>query len=170
MKLKQILTTAVLTACVSTAAMSQTYEKGDNLLNVGVGFGGSMGMPIGISFEHGFTDKISGGVYLGYAGKTDAVAYLGDVKYTYMLGAARASYHFNFNVDKLDPYVGVILGYNYAKVDIENSNPLWPTPTAGGMVYGGHAGARYLFSPKIGVFAEVGYGIGNLNAGLAVKF
>jgi hypothetical protein len=51
MNLKQILTAAVLTACISTVAMSQTYEKGDNLLNVGVGIGGAFGMPIGISYD-----------------------------------------------------------------------------------------------------------------------
>lgn len=169
MNLKQILTTAVLTACVSTVAMSQSYEKGDNLLNIGVGFGGTFGMPIGISYEHGFSDKISGGAYVGYASKTENLVFA-DYKWTYMLGAARASYHFNFNVENLDPYLGVILGYNYAKGEWDGGGSnAWATPSAGGVVYGGHAGVRYFFSPKIGIFAEVGYGLGNANAGIAFK-
>jgi hypothetical protein len=64
----------------------------------------------------------------------------------------------------------VILGYNYAKGEWDGGgNTAWPAPSAGGVVYGGHAGARYFFSPKFGIFAEVGYGLGNANAGLAFK-
>ncbi|HMR17660.1 MAG TPA: hypothetical protein PKA53_00045 [Sphingobacterium sp.] len=169
MNLKQILTTAVLAACVSTASMAQSYEKGDNLLNVGVGLGGSLGMPIGLSYEHGFSDKISGGAYVGYASKSENFG-AWSWKWTYMLAAARASYHFDFNVDKLDPYLGVILGYNYAKGEWEGGGAgAWTGADAGGVVYGGHAGARYFLSPKFGLFAEVGYGLGNLNVGLTFK-
>jgi len=145
----------------------QAYEKGDNLLNIGVGFGGSLGMPMGISFEHGFSDKISGGIYAGYASKEENFG-VASAKWTYILGAARASYHFDFNVEGLDPYLGVILGYNYAKSELTGTMAGW-SADAGGLVYGGHAGARYFFSQKFGIFAEVGYGLGNLNAGLTFK-
>lgn len=145
----------------------QSYEKGDNLLNIGVGFGGGFGMPIGISFEHGFSDKISGGAYVGYASTSENFG-AASWKWTYGLAAARASYHFDFNVEGLDPYLGVILGYNYAKGEWTSGSGAF-APSAGGVVYGGHAGARYLFTPKFGIFAEVGYGLGNLNAGIAFK-
>lgn len=147
---------------------AQAYQKGDGMLNIGVGIGGGLGTPIGLSYEHGFSEKISGGVFLGYAGlKEDLV--VASYKWTYILGGARASYHFDFNVDKLDPYIGVILGYNYAKGSWENGGGNWPTPSAGGVVYGGHAGARYYLSEKFALFAEVGYGLGSLTAGLAFK-
>src|SRR5690554_2851143 len=116
----------------------QSYEKGDNLLNIGIGIGGTFGTPIGLSFEHGFSDKISGGVYVGYAGKEENMGFA-SWKWTHILGAARASYHFDFNVENLDPYLGVILGYNYAKGEWTTGGGNWPTPSAGGLVYGGHA-------------------------------
>ncbi len=152
------LTFAILTMGL-TSASAQVYQKGDNLLNVGIGLGGGFGTPMGISFEHGFTDKISGGAMVTYS-STDVSVY----KYTYIIAGARASYHFDFGVEKLDPYLGAMLGYNVAKVN--NSG----VPAGGGIAYGGHAGARYYFTEKIGAFAEVGYGVANLTAGLAFKF
>lgn len=153
----------------TTLTYGQSYEKGDNLLNIGVGFGGGFGMPIGLSYEYGFSDKISGGIYAGYASTSENLG-VASWKWTYMLGAARASYHFDFNVENLDPYLGVMVGYNYAEGEWDTGGTNWASPSAGGVIYGGHAGARYMISPKFGIFAEVGYGIGNLNAGLAFKF
>lgn len=168
---KSILKLVMLGVFIMSAqfAQAQNYQKGDNLLNFGIGVGGDLGLPIGLSYEIGFSDKISGGIYAGYSSKTQNVV-IADWKWTHIMGAARASYHFNFNVDKLDPYVGVMLGYNYAKGKWSNGGGAgWPEPSAGGVIYGGHAGARYMFSNKMGVFAEVGYGIGNLNAGITFK-
>lgn len=142
-----------------TSVSAQEFKKGDNLLNLGIGLGGGFGTPLGASFEHGFTDQISAGVMATFS-STDLGAY----KYTYIIAGARASYHFNFGVAKLDPYLGGMLGYNVASVD--NSS----VPAGGGIAYGGHVGARYYFSSKIGAFAEAGYGVANLTAGLAFKF
>lgn len=152
-----------------TSSFAQTYSKGDKLLNVGIGLGGGFGTPIGLSYEHGFSDKISGGAYVAYASETVPMGF-GDFKYTYILTAARASYHFDFGVEKLDPYLGAILGYNIASVKWSGGTLPAGTDSGSGVIYGGHAGARYLFSEKIGVFAEAGYGIGTLNVGLTFKF
>lgn len=149
-----------------STSFAQTYSKGDNLLNLGIGLGGGFGTPIGFSYEHGFSDKISGGVYASYSSEEMPV-WTSTLKWTYILAAARASYHFDFGVENLDPYVGVILGYNAASSKWTGSS--FPTAKAGGVIYGGHAGARYFFSEKIGVFAEAGYGVGTLNVGLAFK-
>ncbi|RZK37890.1 MAG: hypothetical protein EOO90_24055 [Pedobacter sp.] len=165
--LKKLTLILVLVGLGVSASFAQTYSKGDNLLNVGVGVGGGFGTPMGISFEHGFTDKISGGAYAAYASKTTPTGF-GDFKYTYILTAARASYHFDFGVENLDPYLGVILGYNIASAKWNGTGAM-PASSAGGVIYGGHAGARYFFSEKIGVFGEAGYGVGNLNIGLTFK-
>ena len=159
----------ILSLSSYSLCLGQAYQKGDNLLNLGVGIGGTYGMPIGLSFEHGFSDKISGGVYLGYASKEENFGFAA-WKWMHLLGVARASYHFNFNVENLGPYAGVILGYNYAKGEWSNgAGGNWATPSAGGVVYGGHVGARYLFSSSFGIFAELGYGLGNVNAGITFK-
>jgi hypothetical protein len=166
--IKKVVAVGAMMVLGLTLSFGQSYEKGNSLLNIGVGFGGGFGMPIGLSYEYGFSDKISGGVYLGYASTSENFG-VAEWKWTYGMGAARASYHFDFNVEGLDPYLGVMLGYNYAKGDW-SSGSFNVNPSAGGVLYGGYAGARYLFTEKFGIFAEVGYGIGNLNAGLAFKF
>ena len=167
--LKKLALALALIGLGTTASFAQTYSKGDNLVNAGIGLGGGFGTPIGLSFEHGFTDKISGGAYAAYASKTVPFGFGGDFKYTYILAAARASYHFDFGVENLDPYLGAILGYNAASVKWAGGALPPGTNAGGGVIYGGHAGARYFFSEKIGIFAEAGYGVGNLNVGLTFK-
>ncbi len=152
-----------------TSVSAQEFKKGDNLLNLGIGLGGGFGTPIGASFEHGFTDKISAGAIATFSSTTIPYGAGGDFKYTYIIAGARASYHFDFGVEKLDPYLGAMLGYNVATVT-NPSGYAGPPVTAGGIAYGGHVGARYYFSSKIGAFAEAGYGVANLTAGLAFKF
>lgn len=169
MNLKKLFLGLLVAGLTTTAVQAQEYKKGDNLLNIGIGLGGGFGTPIGLSFEHGFSDKISGGAYVAYASRTEPLGAWGDYKYTYILTAARASYHFDFGVEKLDPYLGAILGYNIASAKWSGTGASPATASAGGVIYGGHAGARYFFSEKIGAFAEVGYGIGNLNVGIAFK-
>ena len=166
--IKKLVLILLLTGAGISSSFAQAYQKGDNMLNVGIGLGGGFGTPIGLSFEHGFSDKISGGAYAAYASKTTPTGF-GDFKYTYILTAARASYHFDFGVEKLDPYLGVILGYNIASAKWTGTGAV-PASSAGGFIYGGHAGARYYLSDSIGIFAEAGYGVGNLNAGIAFKF
>ena len=60
---------------------------------------------------------------------------------------ARASWHPNFEVDSLDVYLRIKLGYNIA------FNNEW----GGGFSGGGCAGARYFFTDNVGVFGEFGY-------------
>lgn len=165
--LKTVVAVLLLTGAGISSAFAQAYSKGDNLLNIGVGLGGGFGTPIGLSFEHGFSDQISGGAYVAYANKKVPTG-MGDFKYTYILTAARASYHFDLSVENLDVYLGAIFGYNIASAKWTGTGAV-PGASAGGLIYGGHAGARYFFSEKIGLFAEAGYGVGSLNVGLAFK-
>lgn len=166
--IKKLFAVLILSGLGITASFAQAYEKGNNLLNVGIGLGGGFGTPIGLSFEHGFSDKISGGAYVAYASKDQNLGF-GSYKYTYILTAARASYHFDLDVENLDTYIGAILGYNIASAKWSGAGA-GPAASAGGIIYGGHVGARYYVSEKIGVFAEAGYGLGSLNAGVTFKF
>ena len=60
---------------------------------------------------------------------------------------ARFSWHPNFEVRGLDPYVTLKLGYNIAVTEYFK----------GGFSYGANVGMRYFFTNNIGVFAELGY-------------
>ena len=70
---------------------------------------------------------------------------------------ALAKYHFNFGVEPLDVYAGVLLGANVS------------FPTNFGFDYGGFAGATWFFTDKMGVTLETGYPYW-LNAKFTLKF
>lgn len=89
---KLLLTTAL--AIVGTMVNAQTYNEDDNLLNVGIGLGSTFTTgdntlpPLSASFEHGFTDKISAGGFIGYAGSKEEITTFGTTytfKYSYLI-------------------------------------------------------------------------------------
>ncbi|MFN8346489.1 MAG: hypothetical protein U0X91_15910 [Spirosomataceae bacterium] len=158
--------------CFQTNASAQSYQKGDKLLNLGVGLGtyGAGGIGLGGSFEYGIHDAISVGVLGGYSGRGN---YLGYGRWSVLTFGARGSYHFNellkLDDDKIDLYAGLGLGYrsitwNYN--GIGGYNDSWGS----GILFLGHIGGKYYFKPNLGVFAELGSGFGTLQAGIAFKF
>lgn len=148
---------------------AQSYEQGSTVAHLGVGVGGGFGLPISISADYGWKEKISLGGILGFSSRTEDLVFF-KANYTYIFIAARGAYHFDLGVDKLDPYAGVLLGYNAASVGLDpDPGPPFNNITAGGAVYGGFLGARYGFTDKIGGFAELGYGMGAATIGLTYK-
>lgn len=157
---------ALVAATLTTNA--QSYQKGDKLLNLGVGLGAYTygGLPLGGTFEYGFTDQISGGVGAEFW-KAGGSLY-SDLSIISI--SARGSYHLGeilkLNNDKLDPYAGAGLNYwkyNWGGLSGDLYRSSW-------IRLGIHAGARYYFKEKLGVFAEVGYSTSWLKAGVALKF
>lgn len=175
--MKKLILTAAITI-IGLSANAQTYNEGDNLLNVGIGLGSTFTTgdntlpPLSASFEHGFTDKISAGGFIGYAGSQEEI-FIYTFKYSYLIIGARGSYHF-YNTDKIDAYGGAMLGYNVANAKVEISGAgggIAPQASeVGGLAYGVHVGGRYYFNDQIGAFGELGYGIAILNVGLTAKF
>lgn len=165
--MKKLLTVAILAliCCAFTKnVQAQAYQKGDKLLNVGIGLSG-YGVPIGASLEVGVTDAISVGGMIDYT----RYGIGGGYNWNFLYVGARGSYHFGelLNTgEKFDPYAGLAVGYWSAKY----SGSSYLTGYGNRVFLGLHAGARYYFKEKLGVFAEVGAGSGFLRAGLAVKF
>ena len=168
---------AVCTAFILLSPASKAQDvKGTNFVNAGVGLGtfnllGRGGLPIVISVEHGFHEKISGGLYFGYIQRTFSDYW----KYKYVVVGARASYHVNelINLDnpKLDVYGGATLyyrGYKF-KYTQQDENDIYSKSSGGNVGIALHAGGRYMFSNNIGAFAEVGYGMSPLQLGLTVR-
>ncbi len=154
------------------------FEKGQVDANIGIGLGASFATgtvdlpPVSLALDFGITDNLSLGAYLGYSASKEDFSGFGvnySWKYTYLIVGARGAYHFDL-VDQLDTYAGVMLGYNVASVKYEGSGAAPASPSAGGVAYAGFAGARYHFGDTFGVYAELGYGIALLNAGLTLKF
>ena len=168
---------AVCSAFILLSSVTKAQDvKGRNFINAGIGLGsfhlvGTGGLPIVISVEHGFHEKISGGLYFGYIQRTYSTYW----KYKYVVVGARGSYHFNelINIDnpKVDVYGGATLYYRGYKFKYTNeADNDFNTKTSGGTVgVALHAGGRYMFTENIGGFAEVGYGISPLQLGLTVK-
>lgn len=152
------------------------YEKGDKLINAGVGVSpyGS-GLPFGASFEYGITDAISAGVSLDFFNST-AVVNGTRSGYFVIYPGIRGSYHFNelfnLNIKKLDLYATASIGYR-SFIWNDASLPLAGTTYNSGVFVGAHAGARYYFTENIGVFLEVGanfFGPSSARTGIALKF
>jgi hypothetical protein len=167
--MKKVFASLVICCALLTAGSSYAqYEKGDKLLNAGIGLGtyGYGGLGFGGSLEFGITDDISAGALVGYSGTN----YFGS-RFSVLTIGGRGSYHFNkllnLGDEKIDLYAGLGLAYR---------NITWNYSGLGSDSYGSgilllaHLGGRYYFKENIGVFAEVGSGFGTLQAGLAFKF
>ena len=187
----KIVLAAILLASVtmfSNQAKAEVFGEGTNILHLGVGFGspyyysGSTSSipPVHASFEHGITENIGIGGLVGYTSATWDAGSLGSLsnysykwKFTYVIVGLRGIYHF-INTDKGDLYGGVMLGYNVASASFSSTDPnvnnsLYVAPSVGGLAFSGFVGGRYMFSEKIGGFAELGYNIAWISVGLTIK-
>ena len=161
---------------------STSFDKGDNLINIGIGVGSPFfgsgykaSLPINpsVSYENGITDVISVGGQLSYASSKYDDSF--NSNYSFKENAiyigARGSYHFNqlFDLDrKFDVYGGASLGYVTVSVS-DNEGSLGST--ASGLGFGLFGGGKYFFSPNTALYAELGYqSLSFLNVGVAFKF
>jgi hypothetical protein len=183
-----LMTAAVL--FISVNGFTQVFEKGSQAINLDLGFGNTAYMggyysgflpSFSGSYEYGIveipmgstlTGVVSAGGYLGFSmSKYNGYTGWGDDYYLTndFLLAARGNYHFIFH-DKLDTYAGIILG-----VDMQTSK--WKGDGADPDVdyaetdpfVGAYVGARWYFSDKFAVNAELGYLISVLNIGVTFK-
>jgi hypothetical protein len=190
-KALHVIAISVLIYSGSYAQNENAFQRGTNLINLGVGLGdvywgagyGSSGLPFSLNaiYEHGITDKlgigyIGVGAQLGYASQKYSYDGTEAWKSTGILIAVRGSFHFNISSaigKKLDPYAGVLIGYvltNYS-YNYGYGSGYGPLGKAGGVVPGIYAGAHYLFGPHFGVYGELGYtGFSILSLGVCLKF
>ncbi|SOD81581.1 hypothetical protein [Spirosoma fluviale] len=144
-------------------------------VNAGVGlaayYGG--GLPLGVSAEVDVKNNVSVGGSVDYF-RYNYGYYSGG--YTFIYAGGRVSYHLGDALrvenSNFDPYIGASLGFRHASYrdSYGNSYSDYGSGYNSGLWLGIHAGARYLFSPKVGAFAEVGYGVSALKLGLTAKF
>ncbi len=167
---KHFIVIASLLAIGQICNAQYAFDKGDKLLNVGIGvdsyYGG--GIPVGASFEYGITDAISVGGNLDYFSNN-----YGSFRYSVLYLGARGSYHFNkllnINTDKFDVYAGAGLGFrNFSWHNTYDGPGLSNTYTSG-LYLGIFAGCKYYFNHKIGAFAELG-ALGSTNARIGLAF
>ncbi len=176
---------------LSGSAARAQFAKGDILINPGVSFlgygynfgysGGYSGLPaLSASVEYSITDQIGVGGYVGYQSRSYKYSSSSKIRWTSIGFGARGVYHASsflndalnasINEEKLDIYAGLSLGYqtyswNYGDTGLSGLNN-----GTGGVVLGGILGVRYMFSPNIGVYGELGRGaFGAITLGATFK-
>jgi hypothetical protein len=173
---------AVLPAAVIAGS---PYKKGEFVGQLGLGVGGlggfygSSSLPvISVGLNSGITENISVGGVAGYTQSTFESGIINRVykwKYTYITIAARGSYHFLTlfeQNDDIDVYSGISLGYNIVSATYDGDPTIRTTAVSASSSYlfwAFHAGIRYYFAERFAVFGELGYGLGYLNVGIAMK-
>lgn len=164
-----LLLVAAVLSVTSEKAFAQ-YEKGDKILNLGIGGGGygfyGGGFAVGGSFEYGIHDFISVGAQADFNFYSYRYTGLGSKSYVSVPIAARGSYHYGkhfLKIDQLDLYAGPALGFNIDGNEYYHDSAL---------AIGLFAGARYYFKPALGVFAELSGGTNMIpvKAGVSFKF
>lgn len=171
----KFLCVIVIVFSASVASGQARYDKGDFLLNAGIGLGYyyAGGVPLIVSGEWAVNDVITVGPYLGYTSYNYRWAYGERWRYTFLDIGVRGSYHFSelFEIrnEAVDVYGGLSLGYlisSYSGDDISGAHDPYPDVFRLGL----HIGARYFFSEKVAGFGELGYGVAPLALGLTFKF
>jgi hypothetical protein len=179
MKRSLLITAVVLLLTIPFVGYSQPYfEAGKSYFgpSIGLSFLGST-PEFGLNYEYGMKMEFGtigiGGLFRYWGYSEDY--YFGKWKYTNILIGAQGNYHLKMDPgSKLDPWVGLILGYDASSVSYDGpSGYNYASPTSGGLVLNVQGGARYWFSPTIAVRASVGYGsmsYGALDLGVDFKF
>lgn len=166
-------------ALMITGAHAQPFQQGTSVINAGVGFGTNLGglgnarPAISVSYEYGKWEAGGPGVISlgGYVGNT-GYSYSGSgysQKWNYTVVGARSAYHYNgfANTPDLDVYGGLMLSYNIVSYKADGYSG--PNTYGSGLGFSAFLGGRWFFSEKMGVYAELGYGVSVINAGIAFK-
>ena len=174
-KIVKFLCVIALVFSVTFASGQARYDKGDVLLNAGIGLGYyyAGGVPLLLSAEFAVNDVFSIGPYLGYTSYNYNYSFGGSkFRYTFFDIGVRGSYHFSelFEIrnEKVDVYGGAFLGYVISSYSSNFGNN-YDDPYGSHLRLGLHAGTRYFFSEKVAGYAELGFGIAPLALGFTFK-
>src|SRR5690606_27069692 len=127
------------------------YDKGDVLLNAGIGLGYyyAGGVPLLVSAEWAVNDVITVGPYLGYTSYRYNLGIGNRWRYTFLDIGVRGSYHFSelFEIrdERIDVYGGAFLGFLVSSYSGDDFGGIYNDPYSGGLRLGIHIGARYYF-------------------------
>lgn len=175
--MKKLLTLSFFVALLlfnDSKGFSQAFNKGDKLVNLGIGlldFGGYA------SAEFGIQDNIGVGPIIGYTYYAYGLlsGYGSAYNYGQFRAGVRGAYHlgevFKLSDNKFDPYAALSVGllfdrdglvYNSVKNDFEYTTRTRP-------FFNPRVGARIELSDKLGGYAELGWGGSWIQAGISFK-
>lgn len=177
--MKKLIMPALLTAAIgaSSPLMADVLNEGDNLAGGTLGFGFTAlanAATFGVHYERGLIEDVFPDFNLGvgaqgaYTSYSSGLAY--SVSHTFI--GAQANIHYDAGPDNVQPYGGLVLGYNtfgYSDDDVSDS---W----GGGLSSGGQVGARYFFADDLAAHLRWNSSFGGwgtfsqLHAGLDFSF
>ncbi len=162
---KFLLSALCCLGLVATASAQDTFRKGTNALGfaIGVGAESHVSVPaISATYERSVTDGIMEYGSIGIGGQVEyqGFSYGDGLRGSEFFVGARGTFHYEF-VENLDVYGGLQSGlYTYSMyyTGVKRNATTFRVM--------GIAGARYLFSRSLGVFAEVGTNISIFKVGV----
>ena len=175
--MKKILLLFIAFLFTATTSFAQ-FEAGKSYAGpaVGLSFLGST-LSFGASYEYGMSVKEIGLDAPGVLGIGGIVRYWsydeGWFSYSDLLIAAQGNYHFVLDNKKIDPYLGLVLGYDVGSFDWGGPSGSLYDDSYGGFVFGAQFGCRYWLSPTMAVNARLGTGSNSgstLDVGVDFKF
>jgi len=151
-----------------SAASGDYMSKGRTYVGPSVGFSFLGSVPnLGGNVEYALDQNIGvGGLIRYWSYSQDLI--LSKYSYSNILIAGQANYHFRLGVDKLDPYVGIILGYDIQSVTLKSGTGKEGV-SGSGFVATPYGAVRYFFRDNMAFVARFGYGTfsyGALEVGL----
>lgn len=178
-----VLVIAFFQLMTQTPANAQMFDKGDAVLNLGVGaghaysfYGASAWPGLNASFEYGVYQLKKIGVFsVGgiFSWQHAGYDYPGDdLSWNEFYFGFRSQFHLTMlEVDNLDVYGGLTLGLRTYYDTYYNSRTGRYDKDFEATPFGGlFVGGRWYFTPNFGVFSELGYDVSWIKAGIALKF
>jgi hypothetical protein len=184
---KRVLLVMVLAVIIAEGVFAQSrppaIARDKVLVNAGIGFGmfsglgSSMGIPpikLAIDFLLPDTSITLGGL-AGIRSWSFGSLWGSDYTLYQVAIGARGMYHFNAAkgsrsafLRKLDPYLGLSLGYVFV---FDNDDSYLGSSYFNYFLWGINAGARYFFTKGFGMYLELGYSdFDIISVGLTFKF
>lgn len=144
------------------ASAQNVMDKGSRIFTVGVGVTDGR-VPLSFAYDYGIVGNLfdSPNAALSFGGMLGTNFGKG---YNGFFVGPRVGLHYHF-IPQLDTYFSLMLGLEAGRISSNGVNSDWNT----GLGWGAHVGARYMFTPKVGGFLEIGSGYSFANVGIAFK-
>ena len=169
MNAKSVMGLVVCAAMVGSAqpvAAQFTVGHTDVGFTIGLGNVGSANLAVGGRLGHGLKPlpELGSGI-LGLEFSADFYSWSGNgYSWTYVPVGATADYHFKLANAKVDPFLGLGLGFRIISCTDPGSGANLCSNSA--LYFIGRAGGRYFFKPSTALYADLGSGAATLNVGL----
>ncbi|TGG91776.1 hypothetical protein E4656_15445 [Natronospirillum operosum] len=146
---KTLLPAAIALAALSAPVSAYTLSEGDNVVGGTVGFGFTTlnnALTFGAAYERGLIDDLFSDFNFAVGAQGTYTDYSGGLNYSlsHTFIGAQANLHYDNGDSELQPYGGLVLGYNNWSYGDDNISGSWGSGISSGL----QVGTRYYFSEE----------------------